>query len=664
MKKHSYIYWLFIVFWLMMNQASAQEKILHVFVTDSNKTAVSGISITCTQSCSTELVSQGRAKIALPIQTRPNDIIILRLVRRSPDNPEWIIISPPNGELIVPAFTSQGVMFIPVMVTIKGDKQTLLNEKGVRTIVENALKKSQMLDGQVSSREYEISLNMQAKTFGLTQEEVTNAILEWKVKAKDPYDQGLSALIDKKYSEATKLLTKSYEIRKKSLEGFLDTAYFLGTSLWEEGKYKESVEKLQEVVVFRKNDPTVFNQLGLSLTYAGNLSEAETIYKRSLTIAEREFGKENQLTAVILNNIGVLYRSQYKYAEAEKYYNDALAINRKILGNEHPLTANSLNNMGMLFISQNKYIDAERLLKEALAIREKKLGKDHPDTAITMDNLGNLYSTQGRYEEAEPLLKYALNVKEKTLGYEHPITANSYENLGDLYSRQGKYDKAEPLLKYALNIKEKTLGEQPITADSYETLGYLYSRQGKYDKAEPLLKYALSIKEKTLGYEHPITANSYWHLGQFYFSQGKNADAVPFYEKAINIREKQGLNTSTVHNDLGAAYYRLNKYAEAERSYKKAIDICTEKLPNKCAMTFRNLGKLYFTQGKYIEAEPLFQRAITIFEKGLDVEIPARIVLVLEIYAELLRKTDREAEAVVMETRAKEIRAKTGFNEK
>ena len=64
----------------------------------------------------------------------------------------------------------------------------------------------------------------------------------------------------------------------------------------------------------------------------------------------------------------------------------------------------------------------------------------------------------------------------------------------------------------------------------------------------------------------------------------------------------------------------------------------------------------YQAQGKYAEAEPHYQRALAISEKALGPEHP-NVARILENYADLLRKLDRNAEAEELEERARAIRA-------
>ncbi len=63
------------------------------------------------------------------------------------------------------------------------------------------------------------------------------------------------------------------------------------------------------------------------------------------------------------------------------------------------------------------------------------------------------------------------------------------------------------------------------------------------------------------------------------------------------------------------------------------------------------------TQGRYAEVEPLFRLALVIAEKAPGPQHP-NVAKTLADYGDLLRKTNREAEAARMKARAKAIRTK------
>ena len=75
------------------------------------------------------------------------------------------------------------------------------------------------------------------------------------------------------------------------------------------------------------------------------------------------------------------------------------------------------------------------------------------------------------------------------------------------------------------------------------------------------------------------------------------------------------------------------------------------------ASNLNNLAVLYRILGRHAEAEPLFRRALAIAEKTFGPEHP-NFVRILENYADLLRETGRDDLAIMIELRAKAIRAK------
>jgi tetratricopeptide (TPR) repeat protein len=144
-------------------------------------------------------------------------------------------------------------------------------------------------------------------------------------------------------------------------------------------------------------------------------------------------GNEDDQFAFSLNQLAALYHSQGKYNEAEPLYRRSLSIVEKQLGENHPDVANSLNNLAVLYKNQGKYNEAEPLLLRSLSILEKQLGENHPNVATSLNNLAGLYKSQGKYNEAESLYRRSLSIWEKQLGENHPLVATSLNNLAELY---------------------------------------------------------------------------------------------------------------------------------------------------------------------------------------------------------------------------------------
>ena len=185
------------------------------------------------------------------------------------------------------------------------------------------------------------------------------------------------------------------------------------------------------------------NLAGLALVYSdqGKYPEAETYFKRALSVLEERVGKTHPDVAMSLQNLASVYAEQGRYADAEARIERARAIYEENFGGDHPSVAATLDNLANIYSDQGKHAEAEALNKRALTIWENKLGKDHPDVAVSLRILANLCKTQGRLADAEAHNRRALAIKEK-LGNDHPDVAGIFGNLSEVYEMQGRYADA------------------------------------------------------------------------------------------------------------------------------------------------------------------------------------------------------------------------------
>ena len=80
-------------------------------------------------------------------------------------------------------------------------------------------------------------------------------------------------------------------------------------------------------------------------------------------------------------NLGNVYFDQARYDEAESLYKRSLAIAEAAGGPDHPTVALSLLNLARVYQDRNRYALAEPLLKRSLAIQERLYGPEHPEVA-------------------------------------------------------------------------------------------------------------------------------------------------------------------------------------------------------------------------------------------------------------------------------------------
>src|SRR5580700_3762162 len=189
---------------------------------------------------------------------------------------------------------------------------------------------------------------------------------------------------------------------------------------------------------------------------------------------------------------------------AEAYYRLALAQEEKAAGKDDPLTAVVLNNLGLALRQKNDNRSAEPLFRRALAIQESKLGPDHTATATTLNNLGSLLQSIGQLAEAERLERRAMRIFEEKLGPESMELATTCNNLADAVWARKDRASAAKLYRRALAIDESLYGpDDPELATDLVNLGLLLKEMGDSAGASASLNRALAIYEKAFGASSP-----------------------------------------------------------------------------------------------------------------------------------------------------------------
>ena len=159
--------------------------------------------------------------------------------------------------------------------------------------------------------------------------------------------------------------------------------------------------------------------------------------------------------------------------------------------------------------------------------------------------------------------------------------------------------------------------------------------------------------------QHATVAITLYNRAGNYARIGKYAEAKLLFKRALAIDEKAfGPNHADVARDLAGLGLILllqgQKYAEAELLFKRALAIDEKVLGanhEEVANVLSWLGDLYLDETKYKLAEPLYKRALAIYEKVDGPHSPPTIQC-LEMYAVVLRNTDRTKEAIELESRA------------
>jgi len=192
----------------------------------------------------------------------------------------------------------------------------------------------------------------------------------------------------------------------------------------------------------------------------------------------------------------------------------------------------------------------------------------------------------------------------------------TWRNGGLQALQEGRLTDAERLLIAALEQAEKYGAEDLRVADAANDLAVLYATAGKSVEAELLFKRALVIGEKGLGTDHPGVGATIQNLGILYATQQKFQEAEPLLKRALEINLKR----------FGVAHSRT-------------------------ALTLKTLSSFYAIQGQLAEAERFIQKSLAILEAGRVNQSDPQMTATLEVFAAILRNTNREREAQEIEQR-------------
>jgi len=166
---------------------------------------------------------------------------------------------------------------------------------------------------------------------------------------------------------------------------------------------------------FGENDARTadsLDALARILVFSGKPVEAEIHWRRVLRIRAAVLGPDSRTLAITYVNIAaaLIHSNQITGQEAEAMLSRALGIFEKTDGRESDMYAAALSQLGSARMLVGQYAAAEEALKQALAIREKRNGPKSLEVGRTLNNLALLNDVQGRTEEAKAYRQRSLEI--------------------------------------------------------------------------------------------------------------------------------------------------------------------------------------------------------------------------------------------------------------
>lgn len=274
-------------------------------------------------------------------------------------------------------------------------------------------------------------------------------------------------------------LYKSYDFFKKSyessmndedLESAIHNLYYIASIEYKRGAYDNSETTAVNAIKLLKKRPNTwhttatkksfYNLLGIMYEEQRNKNKALQLYKSTLQLA-----KTSADSAIIYNNISVVYKSHSEHLKAKKELQKAYNLLPRL---KDTLTqALILDNLGVLYNEINK--DGLPLMTKALKLREQV--KDTSKIYLSYTHLSKYYYSLGDTLESKKYalksLEFAENLKSASYKYNalglltgvsKDIYAKSFKKLNDsLYRAEQQSTNNYAMIRYDVSQKEKQL---------------------------------------------------------------------------------------------------------------------------------------------------------------------------------------------------------------
>ncbi|PYS18265.1 MAG: hypothetical protein DMG17_06475, partial [Acidobacteria bacterium] len=109
------------------------------------------------------------------------------------------------------------------------------------------------------------------------------------------------------------------------------------------------------------------------------------------------------------------FYSKGMYEKAEVYYLHALVGAEQAFGPDHLKVAMVLNNLGVIYKCLARFAEARRVYERSLAIMEPVLGPEDCDVAVLYHNLGGLEHASGNYARGETFARKSVEMSGRFL---------------------------------------------------------------------------------------------------------------------------------------------------------------------------------------------------------------------------------------------------------
>ncbi len=335
--------------------------------------------------------------------------------------------------------------------------------------------------------------------------------------------------------------------------------------------YAQAALALAAKIGYTSGRADAFIRLGQAAAHAGNYTEAEAYYRRSLAL--REAGHDLPGVASCYNLLGVLQKKRGNYQAALDLYHQGLA---RMEGQPPHINAAVLhNNAGTACRYLSRYDEALEEFSHCIAIYARL--REAPTANRTEISIGiaslrmnlgiMLQENLNQYSAAHDSLEKSRADFEI---YQRPdYLAKCYLLLGNNAYYRDENEEAMQNYDRALALKDHLSADDQAIVQ--KNRGRIYISQKSYSQAMSSFQTALDTFLRTENQRE--TAATYYEIGNLHYENDASEPAVEAYKKALAYDPQDAILKSHLLYFLPNALDQLGRHEEAASYSTQYIEL-------------------------------------------------------------------------------------------
>jgi len=287
--------------------------------------------------------------------------------------------------------------------------------------------------------------------------------------------------------------------------------------------WQDQFKFFNRITLLSENSFAAYNNLGVLHLDRHNFSEAEKLFKKSLSI-NPDFPEAR------------LNLARFYYLKND--FSRAVGLTKGVL-EDYPHNYTAWNFLGTFYFKQKEYARAEDCYRKAVQI--------NPGFGPGWVDLYNFYSAQGRDQEARKIEQRLSRVDPFALAEIFFTQSQGFVKQGDTdralseidraiklnagnsnyYNLKGHILKAKGDLEGAFYQFKTAIELAPRNWEAYNNLANLYALAGDFESADLYYRKALRLNGNF--------ANLYFNLGLLYFESGRLPEAQGFFRQSLSF---------------------------------------------------------------------------------------------------------------------------------